>query len=182
MARVQRRRYAGRWTFGSGVMPHRRLHRVRRIISGGQTGADRGGLDAALQLGIPHGGWCPRGRKAEDGTVPLQYQLGETVSFDYAARTGRNVAEADGTVIFTHGRLIGGSKLTAAIAMELRRPLLHLDLNGDRGAATTQFTRWLTQYHINVLNIAGSRESEAPGIHSEVLAFVRGALATAEQP
>ena len=77
--------------------------RPLKIISGGQTGADRGGLDAAMDLGIEHGGWCPKGRRAEDGRIPDRYTLEETTSTDYTVRTEKNVEWADGTVVFTFG-------------------------------------------------------------------------------
>ncbi len=93
-----------------------KTHSISRIVSGGQTGADRGGLDAAIELGIPHGGWCPKGRKSEDGTIPLIYQLVETSSSDYKVRTEKNVADSDATVIFTYGKPTGGSKPTANFA------------------------------------------------------------------
>ena len=77
------------------------MPKVEKIVSGGQTGADRAGLDFAIAHGIPHGGWCPKGRKAEDGTIPERYGLSETSRADYLQRTEANVRESDGTVIFT---------------------------------------------------------------------------------
>src|SRR6266536_1910541 len=101
---------------------------VTRIVSGGQTGADRGGLDAAISLGIEHGGWCPAGRRAEDGAVPTRYRLRETLATDYSVRTQLNVREADGTIVFTRGAPTGGSALTVEHARKLGRPVLHVDL------------------------------------------------------
>lgn len=94
---------------------------VMKIISGGQTGADRAALDFALTLGIPHGGWCPRGRLAEDGPVPERYILSETPTRAYAVRTEWNVRDSDGTVIFTLGwpPLSGGSLKTWKFAESL---------------------------------------------------------------
>ena len=142
---------------------------VERIVSGGQTGADRGGLDAALELGIPHGGWCPAGRLAEDGTIPERYRLTETDSADFAVRTERNVIDSDGTVLFTYGEPVGGSALTAELASVHDKPLLHLDLeeHGTESAAA-QLAVWLAQNDVRVLNVAGSRESQAPGIAEAV--------------
>jgi hypothetical protein len=152
---------------------------VQRIISGGQTGADRGGLTAAINLGIPHGGWCPKGRRAEDGKVPARYQLQETGSSSYQARTKRNVLEADGTVIFTRGKLAGGSLLTARVAREAAKPCLHLDLKhlgANPHAAVTHFRTWLTANAVRTLNVAGSRESKAHGMQAAVAKFLQLAL------
>lgn len=87
---------------------------MEKIVSGGQTGVDRAGLDFAIALGIPHGGWCPKGRKAEDGPIDNRYQLQETPRADYLQRTEWNVRDNDGTVIFTvNATLSGGSKARA---------------------------------------------------------------------
>lgn len=103
-----------------------------RIISGGQTGADRAALDWAIEHGIAHGGWCPKGRLAEDGTIPSRYGLRQTPSCDYEQRTAWNVRDADGTVIFSIGPdLSGGSLFTAAVAAELGKPFLHLAMTGE---------------------------------------------------
>jgi hypothetical protein len=101
---------------------------VAKIISGGQTSADRGGLDAAIELGIPHGGWCPKGRKAEDGVIPACYRLVETNSAGHVARTEQNVIDSHCTVVFTFGRPTGGSKKTIDLAAEHQRLCLCLDL------------------------------------------------------
>src|SRR2546428_7239726 len=99
---------------------------IEKIISGGQTGADRAALDFAIARGIPHGGWCPRGRLAEDGVISDRYQLTETPSANSAQRTEGNVRDSDGTVIFSIGpKLTGGSKQTAEFARQHRKPCLH---------------------------------------------------------
>lgn len=155
------------------------MTRPTRIISGGQTGADRGGLDAAIALGIPHGGWCPKGRLAEDGKVPARYQLTETGSSSYPGRTRRNVLDADGTVIFTRGRLEGGSRLTADVARAAGKPSLHIDvkrLDAERAALIGELRAWLTEHQVAVLNVAGSRESKARGIRKAVARFLEEAL------
>src|SRR5512135_124388 len=102
---------------------------VARIVSGGQTGVDRAALDAARQLGLECGGWCPRGRRAEDGKVASGYPLRETPSEDYAQRTEWNVRDSDATLVLTHGRPAGGTALTIAVARRLGKPLLVLDLD-----------------------------------------------------
>jgi hypothetical protein len=152
--------------------------RVDKIISGGQTGADRGGLDAAVDLGIPHGGWCPRGRRAEDGTVPAAYRLMETETAEYAERTERNVVEADATVVFTFGEAEGGSGLTLDLARRHGKPHLHVDLLKLPPERASDLLRdWVAGEGVGILNVAGSRESNAPGIQALVRTIVGAALA-----
>jgi len=150
---------------------------IARIVSGGQTGADRGALDAAIALGIDHGGWCPAGRRAEDGVVPARYQLKETESRDYAERTRRNVRDSDGTIVFTRGAPTGGSALTLEHTRALGKPVLHVDLTSVESAAT-RIRAWCETEKIAVLNIAGSRESQSPGIAAAVRAVLELALTT----
>jgi hypothetical protein len=118
-------------------------HPISKIVSGGQTGADRGGLDAAIQLGIPHGGWCPKGRKAEDGVIPAIYLLVETDSADYRIRTEKNVVDSDATAVFTSGELSGGSKLTADFAEMHGKPWRHIDLRATREGAAADFHNFI---------------------------------------
>src|SRR5688572_12994856 len=99
-------------------MTTRRKSSVQRIVSGGQTGVDRGALDAAIALGIEHGGWCPRGRLAEDGQIPRRYQLTETKTSKYRERTERNVLDSDGTLILFRALLSGGTELTRRLAVQ----------------------------------------------------------------
>jgi hypothetical protein len=150
---------------------------IEKIISGGQTGADRAGLDAAIACGIPHGGWCPKGRKAEDGCIPETYNLTETEGASYLARTERNVKHSDGTVIFTIGVLAGGSARTADFARRHRKPWVHLDLaalsDEEAGAALTSFVE---QSELRVLNVAGSRGSSNPGLSDRVYRVVCAVL------
>ena len=147
---------------------------VERVVSGGQTGADRGALDAAIELGIPCGGWCPRGRRSEGGPIPDRYPLRETATAAYPERTERNVRDADGTLVLKRGPLRGGSALTVALARRVGRPVLVVDL-GDRDAPGG-IRAWLEREGIRVVNVAGPRESEAPGIHDDVAALLRGVL------
>ncbi|HEU5055839.1 MAG TPA: putative molybdenum carrier protein [Kofleriaceae bacterium] len=148
---------------------------VRRIISGGQTGADRGALDAAIELGIEHGGHCPAGRRAEDGRIPERFRLVETTSADYAVRTERNVLDADATLLVTRGTPTGGSALTAALARKHDRPLLHLDLARE-SEPVAAVREWLAARAIGCLNVAGPRESSCPGIAQDVRALLVSAL------
>lgn len=153
---------------------------VRRVVSGGQTGADRGALDAAMALGLDHGGWCPRGRRAEDGRIPMRYRLQETESRDYPVRTERNIVDSDATLIIGRGPLTGGSALTARLARARGKPLLCVDLAHERdiGHAADIVRRWLTQHAVVVLNVAGPRASHCPGIADEVLVLLERALAS----
>ena len=94
-----------------------------KIISGGQTGADRAALDWAIEHGLTHGGWCPAGRKAEDGPLDAKYQLAETESAKYRVRTTRNVRDSDATLIVNVGDLDGGTLETLRIAERLGKPV-----------------------------------------------------------
>jgi hypothetical protein len=101
---------------------------IEKIISGGQTGADRAALDVAIKFNIPHGGWIPKGRKAEDGRLPDKYQLQEMSTASYPQRTEKNVLESDGTLIFSRGEPTGGTRYTRMTSLKHRKHLLHIDL------------------------------------------------------
>jgi hypothetical protein len=141
-----------------------------KIISGGQTGVDRGALDAAVALGIEHGGWCPLGRLAEDGRIPDRYRLRETETSDYPERTERNVLEADATLILCRGPLSGGTELTRRLAQSHGRPCRVVDLEGTPPVAPVR--RWLAEQQVSVLNVAGPRESQSPGIAAAAREFI----------
>ena len=133
-----------------------------RIISGGQTGVDRAALDVALALGIPHGGWCPRGRLAEDGRIPDRYELSETDTPEYAVRTERNVLDSDATLLLCRGEPSGGTLLTLRLAKRHGRPCFVADL--DAPPPPEEIALWLRRQHVHVLNVAGPRESQSPGV------------------
>jgi len=138
------------------------------IISGGQTGADRAGLDFAITNNIPHGGWCPKGRRAEDGAIKPKYQLKETGSSNYLVRTHLNIQGSDATVIFTMAKsATGGSRKTIQFARQEGKPWLHL----HRGMkdVSEQLKAFVAEHHIKKLNVAGSRESKERGIHDWVV-------------
>ena len=147
---------------------------ARRIISGGQTGVDRGALRAAIALGIPHGGWCPSGRRAEDGRIPDEFQLQECDSPDYYVRTERNVQDADATLILCRGKLSGGTLLTCELAAQHDRPCLVVDPADDQAEGATR--RWLAANAVQVLNVAGPRESSWPDAANAAEEFVRRLL------
>ena len=134
-----------------------------QITSGGQTGADRSALDWAIANGIPHGGWCPKGRKAEDGRIPDDYRLQETASAHYQERTEKNVVDSDGTVVFTmSSKLEGGSRLTVKLAQQHRKPWLHI--HGHTPQPAMLLTSFIQGHRIRRLNVAGSRASKEPDI------------------
>ncbi len=150
---------------------------IAKIISGGQTGADRAALDVAIQMGLPHGGWVPHGRRAEDGKLPEQYRLRETKSIDYAQRTELNVVDSDGTLITSHGNLAGGSALTQEMAAKHRHPCLHVDLNElDILTAAGIVNSWIEARGIRTLNVAGPRASEDPTIYEATKSLLEAVL------
>ena len=157
---------------------------IEKVISGAQTGADRGGLLAAKALGIPTGGWCPRGRLAEDGVIPAEFNtLQETLTPDYPTRTEWNVRDSDATVLFTWGiRLTPGSRLTENLAKRYDKPISRFDIkDADEDGVATIIKVFLEHVDAKVVNIAGSRESKAPGIQAKVERILRLALAKPER-
>ncbi len=153
---------------------------VEKIVSGGQTGVDRGALDAAIKLGVPHGGWCPLGRLAEDGTIPTKYQLQQTPSADYPVRTEQNVIDSQGTLILYRDRLFGGTELTRRLCQKHRRPVISVDLSADDDRDVQRVRQWLHDHAIRVLNLAGPRESSSPGIARDTQRFLRRLLANSD--
>ena len=146
-----------------------------RIISGGQSGADRAALDAALSLGIPCGGWCPKGRLAEDGPIPARYPLIEMESASYADRTRRNVQDSDGTVIVSFGPLQGGSEYALQCCRELGKPSIVIDASVTPVAQGIELlSRFVMEHNVPTLNVAGPRASEQPGIYAYVYDLVQG--------
>ena len=148
---------------------------LKKIISGGQTGADRAALDAAIQLAVPHGGWVPKGRRAEDGTIGPEYRLEEMPTESYPKRTEKNVLQADGTLILTHGSLTGGSRLTRDFAVRHRRKYLHIDLiRIPAFKAVRIISDWIGDNAIQVLNVAGSSAGKDPEIYDKTLRILTG--------
>jgi len=147
---------------------------VKKIVSGGQAGVDRGALDAALQLGFDCGGWCPLGRRAEDGPIDPRYPLSESDSPRYDVRTEQNIIDSDGTLIITGGRLEGGTRLTLELALQKNRPCRVIDLR--QPLELEQVIDWLVALEISTLNIAGPRESKQPGIADKTREIVEKLL------
>ena len=149
--------------------------KIIKVISGGQTGADRAALDAAIACGIPHGGWCPKGRRAEDGPIEQKYNLQEAESEAYPMRTRANVEMADLTLIFSCGPLTGGSLLTQEFAKELGKAYLHIDLLKEADVSQA-LEKAFPQAGEVVLNVAGPRASTDPNIYSNVRSVLEAAL------
>jgi putative molybdenum carrier protein len=150
---------------------------IKKIISGGQTGADRAALDFAIELDIPHGGWCPRGRIAEDGILDEKYQLAETPGADSAQRTEWNVRDSDATIIFSiSAKLSGGSLKSEAFARQHRKPCLHISRERDDERTVEMLAGFLAENRIEILNVAGPRRSEEPDVGEFVIQSLRGVL------
>jgi Circularly permutated YpsA SLOG family len=153
---------------------------LERIVSGGQTGADRAAFDVAWLLGFESGGWVPKGRKDERGVIPLEYpNLRETETDEWDERTLRNVRDSDATLIFSHGKLSGGSELTRKFAIQLEKEWMHVDLDRRSLADTVADVRkWLAKVNPKRLNVAGPRESEDSRIYADTKAVLWAALAS----
>jgi len=162
-----------------------------KIISGAQTGVDRGGLDAAIELGIEHGGWCPPNRKSEDGQIPERYHVEEVpanlfveLGYDYSdpgdhyrVRTHLNVRDSSGTLVLTRDRvnLSPGTRLTVNLARKVGRPCIVLNL--DDLDAPWRVKTWVKDQEIDVINVAGPRESRVEGAQDETCKILMKAFA-----
>jgi hypothetical protein len=137
---------------------------IKRIISGGQTGADRAALDCAIALDIEHGGWCPKGRSSEDGVIDQRYKLREMPNSNYRKRTRQNVIDSDATLILNLGDLDGGTLKTQEFAIQHGKPFLVVQLDDcANGDPLETALIWLRDHTPHVLNVAGPRESKRPG-------------------
>ncbi|MDD5455346.1 MAG: putative molybdenum carrier protein [Candidatus Ratteibacteria bacterium] len=166
---------------------------LKKIVSGAQTGVDRAALDVALKYKIKCGGWCPKGRIAEDGIIPAHYSLKETPSPEYAVRTEWNVRDSDGTLILNRGKLNGGTAFTVECAKKYKKHFLILDLPTHHvGCGVSKKDKtglvsfgynlivrgWIMANDIRVLNVAGPRESKSPGIYKTAKKFLEKVLDT----
>ncbi|MEZ6132529.1 MAG: putative molybdenum carrier protein [Planctomycetaceae bacterium] len=156
---------------------------LHQIISGGQTGVDRAALDAAAELGMVTGGWCPRGRRAEDGRIPKHYPLVETGARSYAVRTEWNVRDSDGTLIIVLDEISSGTQLTLNVARRLQKPVNVVHLRPSRAPGLfangnslneqlDSVAAWLCKHRIQILNIAGPRGSSHPDVYSDAHRFI----------
>ena len=136
---------------------------------------DRAALDLALELGMACGGWCPKGRKAEDGSLPERYPLQETPSSDYAQRTEWNVRDSDATLVLARGTPTGGTAFTIKLAALCHKPCLTEDLFKE-GLDAGRAREWIKRNGIRDLNVAGPRESGAPGAYLRAKAFLKELL------
>ena len=151
--------------------------RAITLISAGQSGADRAPPDFAIENGFAHGGWCPRERLAEDGSIPQRYVLRETPSRKYALRTEWNVRDSDATVVFSiAAEPTGGTKLTLELARRLGKPVLHLSRDAAGIDAAALLQSFLREHVVETLNIAGPRASQEPEIEAFVADVLDNAL------
>ena len=150
---------------------------IEKIISGGQTGADQAALDDAIKLGIPHGGWIPKGRLTENGPLSDKYNLIEMPTESYRERTKKNIRESDGTLILSRGRLTGGSEYTEKWAVKYDKPMIHIDLSIITSFdATVLINDWIVDYDIKVMNVAGPRASKDSKIYQSTLGIIESVL------
>jgi len=141
-----------------------------KIICGGQSGVDRAALDFAIECGFESGGWCPKGRLAEDGIIPEKYPLIETATDDYTERTKLNVMDSDSTLILFNDEMDVGTLFTLDCAEELNKQYFLMDFASDFDARIVR--DWLINHEIGILNIAGPRESNNPGIYKLTKTFL----------
>jgi Circularly permutated YpsA SLOG family len=152
-------------------------HGQIKIISGGQTGVDRSALDFAIQYGFEHRGWCPRGCLAEDGVVPLKYKLRETESAEYDERTEKNVVDSDATLIVAREKkLSGGTAFTKELAAQHGRPVMVIYESEGAAKGAVALSKFLQRNKVRTLNVAGPRESQAPGLGKFVRELLEAAL------
>lgn len=152
---------------------------MKKIISGGQTGADIAAIDAAIACCFPYGGTIPKGRKCESGTIPEAYDLfSEAVNDNYNLRTAKNVRDSDITLIFTYGMLSGGSKFTRDCCDKAKKKYLHINLSvADKEEAIDSISRFIRYYKAEVVNVAGSRASKSASIYSVVRHIIEHVIA-----
>lgn len=165
------------------ISPGSKHATVEKIVSGGQTGVDRAALDAGLDSGVGIGGWCPRGRRAEDGRIPAVYPLRETSARSYAVRTEWNVRDSDGTLILVMHEVSSGTRLTLDLTQKLGKPSLVIHLRpagqdtlfsdtNSLNEQTDSVVAWLRRHRIRILNVAGPRGSSHSDVYAEARQFM----------
>jgi hypothetical protein len=148
---------------------------LKKIISGGHPGAEKAALDAALKLDIPHSGWAYKGRKTEEELLPEKYKLKEIFDRSFENRIKKNVLEADGTVVFTHGKLTIGLKIVEELATKFKRPCVHIDLNeSPLNVAATTIRAWMIRNEIETVYFTGQKPMKGSDIYSEVIRVIEG--------
>jgi hypothetical protein len=157
-------------------MHHMPDHFQLGVVSGGQTGVDRGALDAALDLGAPCGGWCPAGRQAEDGVIPSRYPVRELTGAGYLERTRKNVADSDGTLVLSFGEPTGGTARTIEFCRSLGKPHLVINAATPVEEAIRLAVEFVTARDVRRLNVAGPRASAEPRARDTAYSVVRGIL------
>jgi len=150
---------------------------LRKIISGGQVGADQAALDAAIKYNFPHGGWIQKGRKTQMGMLPDKYKLNEMPVAGFKEKIEQNVLDSDGTVIISHGNLAGGADYSQEMAKKHNRPFTHIDLNETPVfLASSKINTWIIENDIEVLNVTGSKASEDSDIYRNTIVIVEGVI------
>ncbi len=153
--------------------------RLERIVSGGQTGADQAALDVAMELGIPHGGWVPKGRKTESGPLPVKYLLKVMPTDSYPERTEQNVIDSDGTLIISHGELSEGSDYTRMMAAKHGKPWIHFDADKQPIEVAVEMIRtWISGNDIGTLNVAGPPASKDARIYATTKTILNAVLSS----
>jgi hypothetical protein len=150
---------------------------IKKIISGGQTGADQAALDSAIQLDMPHGGWVPKGRITQEGSLPDKYKLQEIPDDSYPSHTEQNVIDSDGTVIITHGKLYDGSDYAREMSVKHGRPWIKIDLDITAPLdAALKISNWIIENSIAILNITGSSADKDPKIYEKTRDIIDGVI------
>jgi hypothetical protein len=150
---------------------------LMKIVSGGQTGVDRGALDAALAAEFTCGGWCPEGRRSEDGPIPDRYPLHVLTGSGYRQRTLQNVLDSDGTLMLFVGALTGGTKLTREFCLREKKPVLAVDAAQISVSGAVEGVRsFVAQHDVHVLNVAGPRASGRGEGHQIAFDVICGVL------
>ncbi len=150
---------------------------IKKIVSGGRTGAEQAALDAAIKLDIPYGGWIPTGGDAKSRNAPEKYQLHEMATARFADASEKNTLESNASLIISYGVLTGRSALTRKLAMKYGRRWMHIDLNATPSVqAMSIVSSWIRLYDIEVLNVTGPRSSRNPDIYHDTMSLLVKAL------